>query len=256
MSISADVDEEIIVLKTVHRTSQVLSLFTPDAPEWGVSEVARRLSVPKSNTHDVMSSLTEVGFLQRTSAGRYRLGWRLLSMSRSLLDSSEFEVRAAQILRKLATGTGLPVTVGVWDGRRVVSVAGAGPSPGTVLPAFSSALGKALLAHQPWDDVRAALASTTGSAPVSAADLSRQLAEVRRTAVSLDDEETVAGHSCVGTVIRNAGGEVTAALSVCMPAERMRARRQDYSSLLRGAADALSVTLRRSAVPAAVRPTG
>ena len=45
-----------------------------DKPEWGVTEVAARVGEPKSTVHELLSSLTPVGWLTRTEQGRYRLG--------------------------------------------------------------------------------------------------------------------------------------------------------------------------------------
>ena len=73
------------MLQTIQKASEVLALFDREHTEWGVREAAEQLNTAKSSVHDLMSSLAQVGFLQKTDDGRYRLGWRLVTMSETLL---------------------------------------------------------------------------------------------------------------------------------------------------------------------------
>ncbi len=75
------------LLNTIARTGTVLGLFTAETPEWGVTEVATILGLPKSTAFDLLASLAEIGLLQQTSNDRYRLGWQLLVISRRLMNS-------------------------------------------------------------------------------------------------------------------------------------------------------------------------
>jgi len=72
----------------------VLDLFTAEEPEWGATAAAERLGVAKSLAHDVLVSLTAIGLLQRVRHGRYRLGWRTLSLATVLLRTSEMKALA------------------------------------------------------------------------------------------------------------------------------------------------------------------
>jgi DNA-binding IclR family transcriptional regulator len=56
------------MLQTIQKIGPVLDLFTVERPEWGVSEVAGAISVPRSSAHALLSSLVEIGLLQ--SKGR------------------------------------------------------------------------------------------------------------------------------------------------------------------------------------------
>ncbi|MBO9350968.1 MAG: helix-turn-helix domain-containing protein [Thermomicrobium sp.] len=42
------------MLQTVQKAAQVLRLFTPHQPEWGVTEVAAALEIPKSGAHALL----------------------------------------------------------------------------------------------------------------------------------------------------------------------------------------------------------
>ena len=40
----------------------MLGLFTAETPEWGGTEVATALGLPKSTTFDLLASLAEIGY--------------------------------------------------------------------------------------------------------------------------------------------------------------------------------------------------
>ena len=72
----------------VDRIGAILSLYSFERPEWGVSELAGRLALPKSTVSELLASLSGQGFVERTPRGRYRLGWRLFELNHVLLEST------------------------------------------------------------------------------------------------------------------------------------------------------------------------
>ena len=97
---------------------------------------------------------------------------------------------------------------------------------GSILPAYCTGIGKALLAYAPREalEVWAAAAPLTGHTPTTLTTprgLLADLALVRRRGLAVDDEEREVGVGCVAAPITDARGEVVAALSVAGPRERM-----------------------------------
>ena len=86
------------MLGTLARAGAVLDLFTTDEPEWGVTATAQRLGIGKSLAHDVLASLAGIGLLQRVGHGRYRLGWRTVTLASVLLRTSELKVHARAVV--------------------------------------------------------------------------------------------------------------------------------------------------------------
>jgi DNA-binding IclR family transcriptional regulator len=149
------------LLNTIDRTGKVLNLFTAETPEWGVTEVATTLELPTSTTFDIVASLAEIGLLQQTSDDRYRLGWRVLVISRRLMTSTCFNAQTRNIVAEVANQLGAVVTLGAWDGQGVVCIANAsGNRTERVLAdevhisRHASALGKLLMAQLPWPKVQ------------------------------------------------------------------------------------------------------
>src|SRR5215212_71306 len=101
---------------TTRKVMRVLDLFSLEYPEWGVSEVARALGLPKSSTSELMSSMTDQRLLSRRARGRYRLGWRLFELSQTLLDTTEFRVEALRAMDELVQSWRETVHLAVLDG--------------------------------------------------------------------------------------------------------------------------------------------
>lgn len=236
------------MLNTIARTGTVLGLFTAETPEWGVTEVATTLGVPKSTTFDLLASLAEIGLLQQTTDDRYRLGWQLLVIRRRLINSMGVNDQTQRTVAELAQHLSAAITIGACDGRGVVcvahsSVSQTGPvlAEGARLPGHASALGKFLIAQLPWPKVRERIeqyglpALTVNS--VSDIDVFRQqLTCARENDLAVEHGETVIGQSCLAVGIYAREHRVLAALSICTPTETMHARHEEFARIARKAA--------------------
>jgi DNA-binding IclR family transcriptional regulator len=239
------------LLNTIARTGTVLGLFTAETPEWGVTEVATTLGVPKSTTFDLLASLAEIGLLQQTTDDRYRLGWQLLVIRRRLINSMGVNDQTQRTVAALAQHLSAAVTIAACDGWGAVCVAHAsvfqtGPvlAEGARLPGHASALGKFLIAQLPWPKVRERIeqyglpALTVNS--VSDIDVFRQqLTCARENDLAVEHGETVIGQSCLAVGIYAREHRVVAALSICTPTETMHARHEEFARIARKAARTL-----------------
>lgn len=233
------------VLNTIDRTGKVLDLFTTETPEWGVTEVAAKLRLPKSTTFDIMTSLAAIGLLQQTSGDRYRLGWRVLLISRRLVSSSCFNAHTHRRVADLAHQLSAVVTIGTWDGQGVVCVANA-PADRTVplvtdgvhMSSHTSALGKLLMAQLPWPTVqecidRHGLPTLTENSIADVNVFRNQLISARRDDAAMDTGETFLGQSCIAVGIYQRERQAVAALSISMPTERLVNRSEEYVRIAR-----------------------
>jgi DNA-binding IclR family transcriptional regulator len=238
------------LLNTIDRTGKVLNLFTAEAPDWGVTEVAAALDLAKSTTFDILTSLAEIGLLQQTSDDRYRLGWRLLAIGRQL-HSSCLAPHAHRAIAELAQHLGAVVTIGAWDGQAVMCIAsapaplsGCAPTQGAHLPGHASALGKLLMAQLSWSKAQEYVDQCDQSVhtnhAVAGTDTFRaQLSRVLRQGLAVEHGEVVPGRSCIAVGIHDREGRVVAALSICTPTQTMRYRCDEYVRIARRAARSL-----------------
>lgn len=247
------------MLTTIDRAGRVLDLFRDELPEWGATAVARELEIAKSQAHEMLVSLAAIGLLQRVAPGRYRLGWRIVALNSSLLGTHEIATKPAPVVRALlgrydetvqltVWASGEPICVGVWDGSRE----DASPWPsGAVLPGHCTAPGKVLLAGRPAEEIAEMVAAEglvrmTARTITTRDELERELSQVRRHGVAHDNEEHRRGICGVAAAIRNANGEVVAAISMSVPARRWS---NDYTRVLAGAAASASRLIRQGGNP-------
>jgi DNA-binding IclR family transcriptional regulator len=224
------------MLGTLKRAGTVLDLFTAEEPEWGVTATALRLGIGKSLAHDVLVSLTAIGLLQRVGHGRYRLGWRTVSLASVLLRTSELKASARPVLRDLAERERGPVGLLAWDRELIICIdrhqcarpanvrgplAGSARLPGMSGPVDGCAAAQVLLAGRSSDQIRALwVDGFVESGHASIDELERDLQRVRQEGWACDDvSETVASRG-VAAPVRDPDGAVVAAVSLDLAARR------------------------------------
>jgi DNA-binding IclR family transcriptional regulator len=244
------------MLQTVENAGRVLALFSNDAPEWGVSEVSAELELSKSGSHALLSTLADIGLLRRTHDNRYRVGWRVLSLSTTLTETTDFLSDAPRVLENLVAQTGETVHLATFqntravyvrrlDGNRAVQISIT--HSGATLPAHCSGVGKVLLAYRQWSEVeaivaRAGLPALTENTITDIEALQVELASIRRAGYAWDREEILEEVSCVAAPIRDRSGFVIAALSLTAPTYRLRKHSRQYRDAVGRAAQMLSLS--------------
>jgi DNA-binding IclR family transcriptional regulator len=236
------------MLQTIEKASDVLALFDRERTEWGVAEVAERLGLPKSSAHDLLTSLAQVGLLGKTEKGRYRLGWRLVALSETLLATTELRREARPIMDELASQYQETIHLAILDDTKVVyvdklegrqAVRVELTSLGTRLYPHCSALGKVLLAYRPEADVKrivkaCGLPRFTEHTITDETELEQSLAKIRKQGYAYDLEEIMPELCCVGAPVRNYIGNVIAAISMSIPAYRFaRSQTQFRNAVVR-----------------------
>jgi IclR family KDG regulon transcriptional repressor len=221
-------------LGSVSNAARVLKAFTPGEREWGVTDLARRLSIAKSTAHRLLATLTDEGLLEQDPAtGRYRLGLVVFDMA-AAAQSVDLHEAVLTPMTELRNRTGETVQVAVLDGREVVYVERL-DSPNTLRlfievgrrnAAHSTGCGKALLAFLPPDQLERVLRGWTmePKTPHTITDvkvLRDDLADARRRGYAVNRRESEAGIISVAAPIRDVSGRAVAAVSVAGPAERL-----------------------------------
>lgn len=245
------------MLQTIQKAGELLALYDREHTEWGVREVASKLRMAKSSAHDLMNSLAKLGFLNKTEYNRYRLGWRLVTLSETLLATTELRKEARPVMEELAAQYQETIHLAVLDdtqavyvdkleGRQAVRVELT--SLGARLYAHCSSLGKVLLAYSPEDRVKhiietAGLPRFTPNTVTDEQELLQTLAKIRRQGFAYDLEEILPDLCCVGAPIYNHTGEVIAAISMSIPAYRFRRSQTEYREAVIRAANTISKRL-------------
>jgi IclR family transcriptional regulator, KDG regulon repressor len=221
-------------LSSVANSIRLLTSFSGEEDELGITTLAGRLRLAKSTVHRLAATLTSAGFLeQNAETGKYRLGVTLFELGALVRRRMDVANEARPKLRELLEKTGETVQLGIVDhysvlyvyemeSPRAIRMAAA---VGGRAPLHCTAVGKVLLAFQPPDYVKDALAREltvyTPKTVIKRDALLEMLDEVRQREHAIDDEESEGGLRAIAAPVRNHTGAVIAALGVAAPVQRM-----------------------------------
>lgn len=246
----------------VARVALIVNLFDDPAKRLRLDQVVARTGLPRSSVHRILRQLESAGLLQHRPDG-YCIAASPLPVAR-MVDHAELRGVAAPVLARLHTDTGLVVHLGVLLGGDVVcldKIAGEGGALVPIrvagrTPAHASALGKAMLAQLPAEEVDAVFEGTlrkrTRATIGDLATLHRELARIRsRHGLAYDTEELAVGVSSVAAPIRTGDGEI-AGLSLAGAVGPARLQRTAPFAIR--AAGRISRQLLRTDLEAAIDP--
>lgn len=248
-------------MQTVDRALQVLlTIGHSKARGLSLAEVARRLDVNKATVHRLVQTLLARDFIRLDSeTEKYFLGAACLRLSEMMIESLDLRDQADATLRRLAAATSETVHLGVLDGPNVVYIEKVESSHsvrmfsrvGGTMPAFSTAIGKALLAQLDSEDLHKRLPEALVSHSERTINIDSLIAELettRQRGWAIDDEENEAGIGCIAAPIFDHRGRAVASLSVAGPSTRMsRDRMLELAPLVTEAATEVSQQLGWSA---------
>ncbi|MFG1879062.1 IclR family transcriptional regulator [Sphaerisporangium sp. NPDC049003] len=196
-----------------------------------LGELARHAGVAVSTAHRYVTSLLELGVLDRDAAGSYHLGVTLVTLAGQYLEEDGLRAAARPYLVALVELSGETVHLGILAGNRIVYIDKVESAKsvrlvsriGSRVPLHCTAMGKAVLA--PLDERRraeivAGRLDRRTPRTLTGAALLAELDVVRERGFAIDDEENEEGVRCVGLPIMNASGQPVAAFSVSAPANR------------------------------------
>ena len=125
--------------QSLERGLAVLSSFTPERPELGISELARMLALTRSTAHRYVATLATLGYLHQDEATRkYRLGPRVLDLGFAVLGSLELREIAAPHLRRLAETTGHTANLAVRDDTDAILIDRVAAGPAAITTSSSA----------------------------------------------------------------------------------------------------------------------
>lgn len=228
------------------------------ADELTLSEVSRRAHLPLSTTHRLLKEWVEWGGLVRGEDGRYRVGIRLWRLGVRQVAARRLREVALPYLDDLLEATGEHVHLAVRDGLGAVYLERlSGPEAipvisdvGAVLPLHATGVGLVLLAFGPAETLDSVLAAAPRkflpNTLTGERELRERLASIRTLGLATSTEELTRGAFSVAAPIRDATGEVVAAVSIVARVER-KAEPQfalGVRMAARGISDALGVDIR------------
>jgi len=192
------------------------------------AEISRKLEIPKSSASYILRTLVKHGYLNRDAhSGKYRVGLKILSLSRGALSGLDVREVALPIMRHLMEKTNLTCHLAILDGPEAVYIEKVEPQGfirmdtwvGRRMRVHATSVGKALVAHIPQQQLEKILAERsmekrTPKTITSLGRLLKELEKVRALGYAVDDEENNLGARCLGAPVFNQHGEIEASLGL------------------------------------------
>jgi DNA-binding IclR family transcriptional regulator len=192
-----------------------------------LTDIAALTGLPKSTVHRILQSLVGWGFAGADGRGGYLPGPRILTLAGKVMSRFDPAQQANGALRALRDKTGFTAHFGIRSGDEAIyveKIEGRRPYQmasrvGMAIPMHCTAIGKAILAHLPADEVgqiagRAGLPQRTRRTVTDRESLLRQLAETAERGFAIDDGENDPGISCLGAPVFDHAGKVFGGVSV------------------------------------------
>ena len=210
----------------------VLGSFSNEQPDQTLAAIAERAGLPSATAYRIVNELVGWGALERVARGRYRIGLRLWQLGALAPEPRALRDVALPFLQDLLEVTREVAHLVVRDGDRALYLERLMSRPEVQvrsrvarrLPLHATGPGKVLLAHAPEDVVAQVLAAPLprlARNTITDPDVLRDaLAAIRESGFCLSREETTDGASSVAAPVRGPGGDVVAAISVVVPADR------------------------------------
>ncbi|MFH8486955.1 IclR family transcriptional regulator [Streptomyces longisporoflavus] len=242
------------LVPAVTRALDILELFLEGDGTLSAPEVTRRLQLPRTTVHELLTTLAARSYLVQIpdQTGRYRLGVRAYQLGSRYAEQLDLAAEGQQVAREVAETCDETVHVAVLEGTDVIYIAKVDSThavrmvsaAGRKLPAHCTSVGKMLLASLPPAELESRLAghdlvAMTQNSITEPDALLTALADIRERGVAAEHRESNPDVSCVAAPVRDSAGQVVAALSISVPMIRWSEQREDELAELaaKGAGD-------------------
>lgn len=221
--------------RSLERGLSALELVAASPQPLPLTEVARRMGLHRSTAHHLLQTLVTLGWLRQDEDTRsYALTSRVYRLTGRRWTVEQLGEIAQPFLEKLAALTGEGTSVAAWsNGDVTIAAKRESGNPvrvvqdvGAVRPMYCTAVGKALGAWLPPEEVAAALARfpmkrLTPKTLTTRAAFDAELRRIRNAGYAIDDQEQFEGLRCIAMPVFCYTGEVVASMCVLGPLPRM-----------------------------------
>jgi DNA-binding IclR family transcriptional regulator len=248
----------------VERTLAILEAIAERESGMTNSEISRKLEIPKSTASYLLRTLEQCGYLRREpDTGQYRLGIKVLSLSRGVQIGRDIKETALPVLKRLVEHSGLTAHIAVLDHGKMVYIEKV-ESPGFIqtstwvgkrMQVNSTSVGKSIAAYLPKTELEAilkeqGLKKRTEKTITTQAKFLAELEKVRGRGYALDDEENSLGARCVAAPVFDTFGRPIAALGLSGTTSQInRAFLAKIAGMVQDAAKTISQNLSNQSAP-------
>ena len=140
-------------IRVVDRAFDILEALSGSRDPLSLADISKATGLSKSTAHRILASLVARQYVEHDENGGYRLGYKLIEIASSRINSLELLAEAKPCLSRMLWDLNLTTHMGVLEGADVVYMEKMDVYPHTRLytqvgyrsPAFCSSMGKCLL---------------------------------------------------------------------------------------------------------------
>ena len=221
-------EKETSFSKSILKTLSILEQYSK-ADELGIKELSESTGIPASTVQRIVNTLVMKQYLvQNPHTLKYQLGIAFFNISSRYSNSRDWVEVAKAHMEEQVEKTQETVNLAILQGKSVIYLTKV-DSPhilrpnftvGTAYPALNTALGRCLLAYQPWDKVeRMIRLQPNFNKDIN--EFHEMLEEVERNGYATEDEEFQPGLFCIAAPVWDANDRVVAAISTSIPKIRL-----------------------------------
>lgn len=246
-------------IESVSRGLGLLFALSESPFPLSLTELSHRIHLSKSTVQRLTYTLQNLGYLDRDEeTKKFRLGQRAVLLGLSIVKHSDLRKISFPHLEKASKEIGETVNLAILDGTEIVyveriktqQILNINLEVGSRLPAYCTSMGKAILAFLPKQHLEALLREMklkplTSSTITSKEILRKELERVRRRGFATNNEELSNGLRSVAAPVRDASGQVIAAVNIAVPSSRICQRRLEtvLAQKVMETAESISFTL-------------
>lgn len=227
--------------KPTERVLNILNLLSVNTDGLTLTEISKAISVPKSTLFPILQTMTDMNYIRLgKDSFRYKLGISTFCIGSSYSQDEYMLQFVKSIMKNVVTEIKELCQMGVLEGNNVLYVLKEEPEVGMDiriisrvgkrLPAYCTALGKALLSNHDIEEVKKlypkGLVPYTENTITDFDTLNHQLAAIREEHIAKEYEEITTGLCCYAVPLESKGN-IIAALSVSIP--KFRATKENLN---------------------------
>lgn len=200
-----------------------------------LSELSKAVELNNSTAFHLVKTMVQLGYVrQDEKSKKYHIGRPMFLLAAAAINDVELASIVGPILLDLAQESGETSHFAVWSGNNVAIMArkeGSSPlrlseDPGTVRPAYATAVGKVLLARLPPRQLERYFAEVelkpfTPSTITEPDRLAAELRSIRESGLAYDDAELFTEVRCVAVPVTDFRDDVVGAIGISGPVWRL-----------------------------------
>lgn len=249
--------KKVKLIQSIAKAHDILSFFVHDKRTIGISEFAKKLSLPKTTIHSIVKTLCYLGYLEKdVTTGKYMLGPYVFQLGMKYATNLDIVSIGRVWAERLCFQYRQPVNIGMLVGGKVVVVLRVEPEnrfmtypqTGSVIPMHTSCIGKLLCAYTDNYRLHELLESyefqaLTKNSISSKENFINELKMVRSMGISFDNQESITGLAGIGGPIFNYTGQIIAAFAITGDADFIEKHRHDIITTVKDTSLQLSLQL-------------